>query len=437
MKFKISVVIIAILLSLITFFYLVYLNSKPTYPKERLIKSLIALCKKEYNIDVNAKLIGKTLGVQVYIDKIFNPEDGSLNKEGQRTMVQFDICLRRVCASTDADIEFIYTSFVCMTMGVELNRLQNFQDYLKVVSSTISQGDFKRRMISMGGVSPKIAGEKVINEMFVDIEQGQDVNSLFEKHFQEGSRKNIPAFFFDLLLERQGKGKMSYEVVRVKSIPLSATEELFHCEVKETYVRHVDFWRKDFSYPENFLNEYLIVIEVKKLTDCKVKLIYPLYEKGGRIKKAFPPQYKRYQNIYAWDEKDFFMETNILPQFLAQQMALRLKLGFKEKMDLKLKEAEKSKEFPVEIEGSLSRINSEIIELTFSRKVDISELSNQTIKEFSLQIFKEVCKKYQFFNFTKVRLIDLDTDSEIAVISVNKDMFKRGNIFQEAFGLTD
>ena len=56
----------------------------PSYPRERVVESLIGLCKREYKLDIQAQLVQSTLGVQVIVPGLI--EELMKNVSGEKTI---------------------------------------------------------------------------------------------------------------------------------------------------------------------------------------------------------------------------------------------------------------------------------------------------------------------------------------------------------------
>lgn len=410
-----------------------------SYPKEKLIESIKNLCKSEYDIDIQAKVVKKTLGVQTFVEGLIN-SDLTRSEEYKKVIENIFLCVRRVCLSTDANIDFFYITCVGKKLGYEAIVSGYITDLRKIMVGGISRNDYFQRMMFEIKPSSKIFGKRRIQRLISDINT-KKVDKIIGNNFIRGKTtlKDISSIFFLSLLELNMKEEVNYKLVALKSMPISSHEELFYCKVKEKYTVKQGFENKNFIFPSNFLNEYLILISVENFR-AAVKKIYPLFRVGGEEKADFPKEYGQYKDINNWKENDFFVENLSLPQFLAEQIAKRIKQEVNEKINKTKADSapvQDEKKLPaVHIEGT-SLDNNHTLELTFAWQKKFEELSDTNIVNMSFQVFKQVCKKYRFFNFKQIKLIDLTNDNEIGAISVDKKVFKKGNVFKEAFNLTD
>lgn len=95
----------------------------PTYPKETILQSVQQLCKKEYDVDVKTKLAGKTLGVYMQVEELFDKE---MNPTPQAFEKMSDVMFAttRVVLSSDADIDF------CVLIVAD----KNFEDFEWIIT---------------------------------------------------------------------------------------------------------------------------------------------------------------------------------------------------------------------------------------------------------------------------------------------------------------
>lgn len=78
---------------------------KYTYPGDSVPKSIEEIDRKEYKIDSNARVVGKTVGAVVYLDSIVDAK-GQIPKEVHETMSKVMQAVTRVALSTDLPLEF-------------------------------------------------------------------------------------------------------------------------------------------------------------------------------------------------------------------------------------------------------------------------------------------------------------------------------------------
>ena len=79
----------------------------PTYPKEKLAQTLVDVCEKEYDVQIQAKLIGKTIIVFIPLDELFDLKL-DIMPEAVEKIEDVILTTSRAIFSTDAEIRFLY-----------------------------------------------------------------------------------------------------------------------------------------------------------------------------------------------------------------------------------------------------------------------------------------------------------------------------------------
>ena len=293
-----------------------------TYPKEKLGESVIKLCKDEYNIDVDARIIGKTLAIYLPIANLF---DITLSISETAWDKVSDVLLgaRRITLSTDADIEF----YCVIAQDVRLPEIQlvivNYiEDAKRVLFSDISRGEYFKRTLVDINENPQAKKEQAIIDVFGKME--------LEKEWQ------------DRILE--------------------------------------DFFRS-------------------------------------------PPS--SLEGMGYW-QKEFYIKDITLEEFLAQQMARRIKTRFREKEDLKkytLKSVNGNFEAKDGLKTFLVSFNAESILFI----IDPAEMFLAE-KEIFANVFEEasdVIYGYKFKDFDLAELAEKSSNRKLLVSKENLYLFKK------------
>lgn len=118
-----------------------------SYPREKVAQALADICRKEHKLtDVQAKLVGKTLGVRVAL------EEGLFDAEFKPTQKAYDIigdvalAITRVCLSSNADIKFCVVVIVDKrSSGFEWRFVRYIMDIKRLYFEDISRGEFFKR----------------------------------------------------------------------------------------------------------------------------------------------------------------------------------------------------------------------------------------------------------------------------------------------------
>ncbi len=132
----------------------------PTYPKAKLTQSLVNVCKKEYNIDVQAKLIGRTIVVFIPFKQLFDSKLDIL-PDAVEKIENVILSTSRVLFSTDAQVDFyeIIAADV-KTTGAELVLVRYMDDVYKFMNGWIKRDDYRNRVLWQVNFDPKILDVK-------------------------------------------------------------------------------------------------------------------------------------------------------------------------------------------------------------------------------------------------------------------------------------
>ncbi|MFH2138422.1 MAG: hypothetical protein ABII88_07915 [Candidatus Omnitrophota bacterium] len=127
----------------------------PTYPKEKFVESLKDICKKEYQVDAQAKLVGKTLVVFLPLEELFDEKmeilPGAIDK-----IEKVITAASRIIFSTDAEVSFFtVVAADIKTTAAELILIKYVEDVHRLINSWISQDEYRRRILWQINFNPK------------------------------------------------------------------------------------------------------------------------------------------------------------------------------------------------------------------------------------------------------------------------------------------
>jgi len=160
----------------------------PTYPKERLAKSLEGVCKKEYNVDVQAKVIGKTIVVFIPLQELFD-EKLDILADAVEKIENVILTTSRVLFSTDAKVDFyMIIAADIKTTSAELVLVRYMDDVYKFMHGWINRDDYRQRVLWRVNFNPKLLQEPKfdfeVKEMilpgFLAEQIAQRLNVIFE-----------------------------------------------------------------------------------------------------------------------------------------------------------------------------------------------------------------------------------------------------------------
>lgn len=137
---------------------LILLNSctlrQASYAKPRLEESVKELCRKEYNLEVESRLVGKTLYVSCVLDGLVGHDLG-LQTETLDKLEGAMLSTTRVALSTDADLNFLMLKARDSRLGVTVSLLRYLPDIKSLIFMRISRSDFEERLVMETDATPK------------------------------------------------------------------------------------------------------------------------------------------------------------------------------------------------------------------------------------------------------------------------------------------
>jgi len=137
-----------------------------TYPKEKLEKSIIDICKREYGLDIDVAIEGETIGVFLPLPSLFNITL-SISDEAQEKIQGVLLIASRVVLSTDANIKF----YCIITQDTRIPEIQLViikytEDIKRAFYRDISRGEYFKRTLIDINENPQAKKEQVIKDVF-------------------------------------------------------------------------------------------------------------------------------------------------------------------------------------------------------------------------------------------------------------------------------
>lgn len=133
---------------------------KYTYPADTAAQSVETLAKKDYDLDVNARAIGKTLGALHYVDDILD-ESGQIPREIHEQMGKIMQAVTRVALSTDLPLDFCVVIIRDRAHLNELTITRSVDDTKRANSDAIGvEESINRTLFGQGKYQPAGQGER-------------------------------------------------------------------------------------------------------------------------------------------------------------------------------------------------------------------------------------------------------------------------------------
>lgn len=428
-------------------FMMVFISScsKASYPKQKLIHSVKEMCLKEYGLDVEVKYVGKTLGTYVQLASLFDRKKG-LNQEASEKVADILLSVTRVSLSTDADVQYYLVIAADNSIpGMEAVFIRYVDDVKKFWYGSISREDFFQRMMIDVRFTPQPLAQRMIVNFFSSLSKGNTKTIMsYLKKLNDDTKTYLS--FLKMILELKLKDNLKFNIKTFKVKPIPDEKVLVYTEVEETYDPKPERKIEDYMIDSGFIHKYFFEIGSKNYLPF-IEYIIPLnyVDSGGNYhERSMPDKYKAYNDYLEWPDFDFLVEDLTLPEFLSKQMSQRLirkiraielinenKDQPKNKINQFIESLDPNKieniKLPVKVESINVQYDlTNTIEPSFNLQFlyqNISEwkqLQASTIPseltDLSLGIVKEVIKKYQFNQFSKIKLID-QVSGEVSVIS--------------------
>ncbi len=160
----------AVLLALVSALFFSSGCGEITYPKEELAESVVKLCKKEYGINIDARLAGKTLVMYLPIANLFNLKL-NISESAQDKIQDALLSASRIVLSTDAEIDFYCVITQDMRMPeIQLVIIKYTDDVKRAFFHDISRGEYFKRSLIDINENPQAKKEKAITDVFNKME---------------------------------------------------------------------------------------------------------------------------------------------------------------------------------------------------------------------------------------------------------------------------
>jgi len=382
-----------------------YSCTKATYPKERVEKCVIDLCKNEYDLDVKAKLLGSTLGVLIPIEKLID-DNLQLNPDAAKRIENVALSMHRVTMSTDKDKPlkfYILTARDMNTKGAEFLLTAFVYDIIRVRLLDISRGEYHKRTLKDFRFNPVIAGEEKIKDLFEALNEHsplvQELKSLFYPIYTIGK-----------------KGTQKIEILEILSKEISDKEGLFYIKTKEYYEPLSDLEVYTSIFPSGLNNEYLILLNLTNFPNPIEEIVSKYFYTGTELRERnLQETFDQYEDVGYIGADGLPRKELELDWFLSTQLSRRIAMLPHEDKQLKEK---------FKIQNSKGVIDKKIFQFKFSiSHINASDEDKKIVFLKASQLCAKVLHRYSFDDFEGIELID--TEPLGKQIFLSKDELKR------------
>ncbi|MBL8024124.1 MAG: hypothetical protein JNK54_07585 [Elusimicrobia bacterium] len=117
-----------------------------TFPADRLPEAVRALCLKEQKVEVEARLVGKTLALSCDLEGLIGL-DLDFKKEALETLEGVMLSGTRASLSTDATVDFLFMRVRDSRLGSSITLLRYIPDIKGLIYMRYSRADFEDRLV--------------------------------------------------------------------------------------------------------------------------------------------------------------------------------------------------------------------------------------------------------------------------------------------------
>lgn len=248
-----------------------------TYPSNTVPKSIEDLCKKEYKIDVTARVVGKTVGALVTIDSIVDAK-GQVSKDVNEVMGKVMLVVSRVALSTDLPIDFCMVLIRDKTHASELVIVRSLDDTKRANADMIGiEESINRTLLGQAKFEPsKERGDSFVlkeirQENFLADQITQRIRFSFAKDAKDVIDRSL------VLVDGNFEDAHGTKVFRFSVIALKATDSreliLSIFKVVNEVLAGYKFTGFDTVEIQDYLNRQKLVLDRQTILDFQQKKI--------------------------------------------------------------------------------------------------------------------------------------------------------------------
>ena len=368
----------------------------PTYTNENLEQSILDICKKEYKLDVSVRRVGRTVGIYLPINGLFESKVKSsgrnmtledalssvkFSKEAADKIDDVSMALSRVALSSGADVDFyVLIAADTKASGLQIVITRYVNDMKRLILGDVSRGDYVQRLLMDMDFGPTAAAEETVKEFFYDAARLKP-QTVIARYFSKTAAANAQSSdFLRYISAQDGKNNRAFFVEDIKGLQVSKSRVLVKVSVRET--------------PSGETKKYLFALDT---------LYIPYMIEN--VFSEYPDEFKAYEDDAVWQKDGFFLEDITLPDFLARQMATRIKEFYKATGFVKAEYRPKEKKFKVIFDSIKKSPKDKPTDFDGAWKIISAMMRRYEFKDFeSVELFSITDAKRQ--TMTRRELID-------------------------------
>ena len=250
---------------------------KYTYPSSTVPKSIEDICKKEYKIDVTARVVGKTVGALVTIDSVMDAK-GQVSKEVNEVMGKVMLVVSRVALSTDLPIDFCTVLIRDKVHASELVIIRSLDDTKRANADALGvEESINRTLFGQTKYDPASGGnssfvlKEIHQENFLVDQMVQRIRLGFAKDMKDDVDRAL--VLVDGNFEAiQGKNVFRFSVIALKAMdPKELVLTIFR--VVNEVLAGYQFTGFDTVEIQDYLNRQKLVLDRQTILDYQQKKI--------------------------------------------------------------------------------------------------------------------------------------------------------------------
>lgn len=267
-------------MSLVLVFSIAGCGPKYTYPADSVPKSIEDICHKENNIDVTARVVGKTVGALVYVNEIIDAK-GQIPADVREQMGKIMQAVTRVALSTDLPLDFCSVVIRDKTHPNELVVVRSVDDTKRANSDAIGiEESINRTIFGQNKFRPDAGGENafILKEVKLENFLSDQIVQRIRYNFSKGAKeeKEDPeqslALVDGIFSHDQGRRVFHFSVLSLKS---KNPRQIILEVLRTVDLVFGGYHFKDFDEIEiqDYLNRQKLVLDQKTFLDFQAKKI--------------------------------------------------------------------------------------------------------------------------------------------------------------------
>jgi hypothetical protein len=271
---------------------------KFTYPADQVPRSIEDICLKEYQMEVRARVVGKTVGALIYLESLTD-EKGQVPKEVHEAMGKILQVVTRVALSTDLPIDFCTVVLRDRKQGNELVVTRSLDDIRRAHADAIGiEESINRTLFGQARQDePLAAGETFeLEEMTKEKFLAEQMVQRMRFHFSKDAKGELSLQNFVLVdgnfEVKDGRREFHFAVIALKADdPRQLVLDIF--KVVNGVLKGYQFTGYDVIEIQDYMNRQKLVVgrqaildyQAKKLTD--EQLLQSFLVESQSIQEAF------------------------------------------------------------------------------------------------------------------------------------------------------